>query len=226
RGIVVGRLFSQVICHRLAHGPDALAHLGDLGLPLLAQFGLGQNGGHHLPTVLGGIGIQTAHNGLQHAAHMLGLGGLGTHYRQGTATLAVIGKVFGKRVGNQKGQLGIVHGAQYVGVLLDPFGKPLIGQIQEGNEAALFKYHNQLLPLGFAEIDASWVMATGVQQYKAVGGQLDDIAKHALKIHLLGFRVVVAVFVDGNAAALENGLVVGPVGGAYPHAAAGIGLVQ
>ena len=66
------------------------------------------------------------------------------------------------------------------------------------------------LPLFDAEVGAGRIVAAGVQQHDAVGGQAVEVGLHLVEGDALALGIVVGVGADGEAGGFEDGAVVFP----------------
>ncbi|OAQ97853.1 hypothetical protein LLEC1_00024 [Akanthomyces lecanii] len=223
-GGVDGELGGELGHLESAHGDDAVGHGLELGKPLLAQLGVGENGRGDAGAVDGRVRVDGANDDLELGVDALLLGGVLADNGKGTNTLTIetlrydVSESDESSAANQipyhvLGE-GLAQGnivalldkvADSKGVLVNvATGKSLIGHVEEGKVALLLGDLGELLPLLLR-----WVDTGGVED-AALGGGL-DVGDHALKIEANGVLVVVAVLLDLEASVGEDGLVGGRV---------------
>lgn len=87
--VVLGAELLEVVLEEGAHGDDAVGHALELGEPLLAQLGVGEDGGGDASAVDGRVGVNGADNDLELGVDTLLLGGVLADNGKGTDTLAI-----------------------------------------------------------------------------------------------------------------------------------------
>lgn len=88
--------------------------------------------------------------------------------------------------------------------------KALVGHVEKGKVALLLHLAADLAPLILRGINTSRVVRAGVEDDDAVAGSSLDVGNQAFKVQADGIFVVVAVFLNLEAAVLEHRIMVGP----------------
>jgi len=94
--------------------------------------------------------------------------------------------------------------------MLEALGKALVGEIDEGHQAALDDDVPDFAPLLARQVGTCGVVAAGVQQQHGAGRQRSHVIPHALEIHAPAPRVVVRIRLEREARAAEQRLMVRP----------------
>lgn len=87
--VVLGAELLEVLLEESAHGDDAVGHALELGEPLLAQLGVGENGGGDAGAVDGRVGVDGADDDLELGVDTLLLGGVLADNGESTNTLTI-----------------------------------------------------------------------------------------------------------------------------------------
>ena len=194
----------------LAHLADALAHRVELGDPGGVERRLGQHPRDDARAVRRRAGVVLANRHLQLAGHQRGLGRVRADHAQAADAFAVEREALREAVGDEEGQARVGQHAQREGILAHAVAEALVGDVDEGDQAALDHHRDQLGPLRRAQVHAGRVVAAGVQQHHRARGQRADGLQHRVEAQAAGGRVVVRVGVHREARALEDRAVVVP----------------
>ncbi|EOA06823.1 WbpN [Herbaspirillum frisingense GSF30] len=193
-----------------AHVAHPYPHLLDFGTPLRGQLVVAQHMRHQQRTIARRAGIVATHGQFQLAQHIGRLACLRAEHRQRTDALAVEREDFGEGIGEEERNLPTHRLAHRPDVFVQALGEALVGQVEEGQQTALFEHIDDLFPLRAGRIDAGRIVTAGVQQHHRALGQGIQLGQHALEVQALGLRIVVGVTLGLEAGAFEDADVVVP----------------
>src|SRR5690606_26075231 len=226
-GEVAGRAPSREGLHEeLAHAVDAIAHPRHLVDPALPQLRVREDGGHDGAAVGGRVRVVGPGAGLQLAEDGGDLLGALALHGEGARALVVEAEILREARADQELVDRVHQRAHADGVLVDAATEALVGEVHQGQGAALSEQRSELLPLLGSGIDARRVVTAGVQQDGVPGAHGRQTFHHGLEGEAVLGGVEVGVRPALEPGCLEDLAVVVPGGIAEPDLRAGVLLAQ
>lgn len=92
----------------------------------------------------------------------------------------------------------------WLDVVVQVFGKVLVGQVEEGQQVVLFDYCNDLFLLCMGWVNVGWVVVVWVQQYYGVFGQVLQFVQYVVEIEVFGLGIVVGIMFGFEVCVFED----------------------
>ena len=195
---------------------DPGAHPGELHFPPGPQLRVAQDRGHDVGPVRRRVRVVRAdrdlHVALGRRRVLLGA----ADDQQGADALVVEGEALGERGRDQELRARPDQPVHPVGVLADPVAEALVGEVDEGEEAALLDDVADRAPESGRWVDAGRVVARAVEEDRVAGRRLAERGQERLLVDPPAGWIGVGVGPDPEAGQLEELRVVRPRRLAHP----------